>query len=273
VTAGRVTVLAWPGQEPLAAALGDAADRAAPFPGLGPLPSRPITVVLARSRARFDSVTQGRLPPWSEGAAFPEAGAVVLLSDRPSAQLARVLRHELAHLALRWHAARRPPLWFEEGYASVAAGEWDRFDALRVNWTVARGVRLNLDELDRALRGGPGDAPGAYGLAMTAVLLLQRWGGAAGLAPLLAHLPAATSFDAALRATYHITEGDFEERWQADLRRRYGWLAWTAAAGLFWGVAALLLAWLVWRRRRSQRRRRAALEPDELATLDDAPTP
>lgn len=270
--AGRVTVLAWPGQETLAAALAEAADHAAPFPGLGPLPPRPITVMLARTRSRFDSLTYHRLPAWSSGAAFADAGAIVLLSDRPSADLAGALRHELAHLALRWHAGSRVPLWFEEGYASVAAGEWNRFEALRVNWTVARGARFTLDDLDRALRGTAPDAQAAYGLATTAVLLLQRWGGRRGLAPLLQAVPGAASFDAALRATYHVTEGDFEERWQADLRRRYGWLSWAAAAGVFWGVAALLAAWLVWRRRRTQGPRRAALDaPGELG--DDAPTP
>src|SRR5207237_1347579 len=83
-----------------------------------------------------------RQPGWSEGAAFPEAGTIVLLSDRPSARLSVALRHELAHLALRTRVRRRLPLWFEEGYAAVAAGEWDRLDALRLNWQVARGMQL-----------------------------------------------------------------------------------------------------------------------------------
>jgi hypothetical protein len=270
---GRVTAVVWPGQETLGAALAAAADAAGPFTGLGPLPRRPITLVLARTRALFDSITGRRLPPWSDGAAFPDVATVVLRSDRPSAQLVGVLRHELAHLALRWHAGARVPLWFEEGYASVAAAEWGRFEALRVNWTVARGARFTLDDLDRALRSGTADAQAAYGLATTAVLLLQRWGRDGGLTPLLARLPRTQSFDAALRATYHVTESDFEERWQTDLRRRYGWLSWAAAAGLFWGCAGLLVVWLVWRRRRAQRRRRAALETGGLDLRDDAPTP
>ena len=268
-----MTAVAWPGQEALAATLAEAADRTAPFPGLGPLPRRPFTLVLARTRARFDSVTSGRLPRWSEGAAFPDAAAVVLLSTGPSNRLAAVLRHELAHLALGWHAPGHVPLWFEEGYASVAAGEWDRFDALRLNWTVARGVRMTLEDLDRALRGGAPDAQSAYALATTAVLLLERWGGPRGLAPLLAQVPAATSFDQALRATYHVTEEDFEVRWQADLRRRYGWLTWAAAAGLLWSIAGTLAALLVWRRRRRDRRARAALEGEGGIAADDAPTP
>src|SRR5207249_3347631 len=80
----------------------EAADRAAPFPGVGPLADRPIRLLLAPDRARFDSLTRGRLPRWSEGAAFPEAGTVVLLSAGPADRLATALRHELAHLALRW---------------------------------------------------------------------------------------------------------------------------------------------------------------------------
>src|SRR5256885_10314659 len=47
--------------------LADAADRSPPFPGVGPLPDRPIRLILAPTRARFDSVTRGRLPGWSDG--------------------------------------------------------------------------------------------------------------------------------------------------------------------------------------------------------------
>lgn len=270
---GRVTAVAWRGQESLASALAEAADRAPPFPGIGPAPDRPITLILASSRARFDSLTRRRLPEWSDGAAFPDVGVVVLRSDRPPDRVFVALRHELAHLVLHWHAGRVLPRWFEEGYASVAAREWDRFDALRVNWTLARGERVSLEELERALRGGERDAQGAYALATTAVLLLERWGGARGLGPLLANAPSAPTFDAALRTTYGVTEADFETRWQADLRARYGWLAWGAAAGLFWSVVGALLVWLARRRRQRDRARRAGLDAGPVVTGDDAPTP
>ena len=194
--------------------------------------------------------------PLSEGAAFPDAGTVVLLTDQPPNRQTAALRHELAHLALRWQVGRRVPLWFEEGYAAVAAQEWDRLDALRLNWQLARGVRMNLDEVDRALRGSRGDAEAGYALAATAVLLLERWGGERGLAPLMANLPQAESFDAALRATYHITEGDFEQRWQRDVASRYGWLSLLAAMGFFWlAIGAVLAALLGLRRRRDHAKR------------------
>ena len=192
---------------------------------------------------------------------------MVLLTAQPSNRPATALRHELAHLALRWHVGRRVPLWFEEGYAAVAAEEWDRLDALRLNWQLARGVRMNLDDVDRALRGARGDAETGYALAATAVLLLHRWGGARGLEPLLTNLPEQETFDAALRATYHITEGDFERRWQRDVASRYGWLSWAAAMGFFWlAIGAFVVALVMLRRRRDQARR-AAL--DEAQLLDE----
>ena len=240
------------------------ADAARDFPGIGPMPGdRPIRLILAPTRERYDSLTRGRLPLWSDGAAFPDAGTIVLLTARPPISPS-ALRHELAHLALRWRVQRYVPLWFEEGYAAVAAQEWDRLDALRLNWQLARGVRMDLGDIDRALRGGRGDAETGYALATTAVLLLQRWGGDKGLGPLLANLPHAESFDYAIRETYHITEGDFELRWQKDVGSRYGWVTWLGAMGFFWLAIGALLVALVLLRRKRDRRKRAELE-----VLDD----
>jgi hypothetical protein len=123
---------------------------------------------------------------------------------------------------------------------------------------------MNLDEVDRALRGARGDAEAGYALATTAVLLLHRWGGKAGLDPLVANLAQAGSFDAALRATYHVTESDFEERWQRDVGSRYGWVSWAAAMGLFWTAIGAVLVALVVLRRRRDRARRAALDDGQL---------
>ncbi len=256
--------------------LAEAADRAPPFPGIGPLPPRPITLILAPTRARFDSLTHGRLPAWSVGMAAPARGTVVLLTEGDVDRLRGTLRHELAHLALHWRlGGREPPLWFDEGYATLASGEWDALEVLRLNWALARGAPPGLDDIDAALRGDETGAQTAYALATTAVLLLDRWGQDRGLAPLIDALAAGSSFDAALRTTYHVTEGDFETRWDRDLASRYGFVSWAESVGVFWAVLALALVVLVGLRRRRDAERRARLDegwtvPDQDSSDDDA---
>ena len=270
---GHVTAVWWPPQGVLAAALADAADRQRPFPGIPPEPELPLRIFLAPTRALYDSLTRGRLPSWSEGAAFPGLGSVVLWSRGSPADLVVALRHELAHVALRRRVRHALPLWFEEGYASVAAGEWGRTQAFQLDWHLLGGAALELDSVDQALRGRAGEAAGAYALATTAVLLLERWGGGPpdGLRPLIDSLARAPTFDAALRGADHVTLDRFEELWAQEVRHRYGWLAVLGATTLFWGVMGSLLAFVVWRRRRRDAPRRAAL--DEGWNLPpDAPT-
>ena len=66
------------------------------------------------------------------------------------------------------------PLWFEEGYAVYAAGEWDLLDALSLNYAVVAGSTPGLDSLNRALRGHPAGISTAYALSASAVLELAR---------------------------------------------------------------------------------------------------
>src|SRR5438445_6541965 len=102
--------------------------------------------------------------------------------------------------------------------------------------------------------------------------MLGRWGGERGLGPLIDNLARTPSFDAALRATYHVTEGDFESRWERDVARRYGLLSWAGSVGLFWALLALLLVWLVRLRRRRDAARRARLDEGWTLPEDQGPT-
>lgn len=257
VQVGGVTAVYWPGDERLAVAVAEFADRADPWPGLPDAAGREIRIIVAPNRRVFDSLTAGRVPEWGAAVAIPAARTVIL---RRTGDLRRVLRHELAHLALR-DAVRWVPLWFDEGYASRAAGEWDRLDALRVNWALVRGATPSLAALDRHLRdGGPTEAEAAYALATNAVLLLERLGGERGLEPLLSALADAPDFDLALRSAHQLTLGQFEALWQKELRGRYGWLLVLSSFTVFWAVMGVLLAGLWWWRRRRNRARRAALD-------------
>ncbi len=255
VRVGRVTAIYWPGDAGVAAALAELADRPYQWPGIESYVPEEVRLIVARGRT-FDSLTSGRVPGWGAGAAFPGRNTVVV---RLGGDPRRVLRHELAHLAL--HAmVRRVPLWFDEGYAAFAAGEWDRLDALRVNLEILRGRIPDLRGLDAALRAGAGEAEAAYALATTAVLLLNRLGGSRGLRPLIANLSAGEDFDGALRITYGMSLGQFEKLWREDLRGRYGWLLLGTSVAVLW-VAVLGVVGTVWMLRRGRyREKKKALD-------------
>jgi hypothetical protein len=257
VQVGRVTAVAWPDQMPLALTLAREAERQAEWPGLGVRPLDSVRLVVVRDGRVLDSLTGGRAPEWGAAIAIPENRTIALRADGP--ELTRVLRHELAHLALH-QAVRVPvPLWFDEGYASWAAGEWERLGVLELNLAVARGAVPDLVGLDNALRAGEMTAQAAYALATSAVLELARRNPTGTLAPLLERLGRGEPFDRAVLATTGLTLDQFDEVWHQGLRRRYGLVTWLLAGGGWLLVAAIVLG-LVHFRRRADRDRRAALD-------------
>jgi hypothetical protein len=256
VQVGNVRAVYWNGDAALAAALADYADRAGSWPGLPAVEPFPLTVFVTRSDARFDSLTRGRLPAWTGAAAFPRSSTIVL---KVAGDPFPTLRHELAHLVLA-RVAPRAPLWFAEGYAGRAAGEWGAVDALQVNWALTRGRAPGFAQLERELRAGPSHARAGYALAAAAVRYLERLGGERGLEPLLTQLAAAPDFETAVRRAHRVSLESLEAAWQRDLRRRYGWLLLLSSFTAFWGITALIVGIVWWRRRRRDQARRAALD-------------
>jgi hypothetical protein len=257
VQVGRVTAVAWPAQRAVAADLARFADRPAEWPGLGLRDPGPLRLIVVPDAHLLDSLTAGRAPSWGAAIAVPGARTILLRADQ--GDVVRTLRHELAHLALHEAVAVRVPLWFDEGYASWAAGEWDRLGTLELNLTVVRGAVPTLTALDGALRGSASSADAAYALAVSAVAELARRNPTGTLTPLLRRLESGEDFDAAVLATTGLAVGRFEQEWQRAVRRRYTLGNWLIAGG-GWLIVALLVAVQVRRRRRLDRVRRAALD-------------
>ena len=208
--------------------------------------------------------------------ALPGARVILLRAD--ATDIYATLRHELAHLALHEAVPVRVPLWFDEGYAAWAAGEWDRLGALELNLAVVRGAVPDLGGLDGALRGSATTADAAYALAVSAVSEMARRNPTGSIQPLMQRLIAGRDFEASVLETTGLTLSQFERGWQQSLRRRYSLATWLLAGG-GWGLIALVVWVLVRFRRRADRGRRAALDegwelPPESTTppeLDPAP--
>lgn len=252
----------------LAVALAEQADRPMDWPGIGRRGSGPIQLMVAPDAEAFTRVSRGRVPRWGVGLAIPGGRAIVVRADAPDPH--EVLRHELAHLALHDAIRVRVPLWFDEGYAVVAAGEWDRMESLRLNLAVVRGAIGDLTSLDAALRQSEAEAATAYALAGSAVLLLARSNPAQSLDALIRKLEGGTAFGEAVAITTGYTLGTFERAWQKDLRNRYGWLVWLAAGGGWAILGVMVLVLARWRRKRDAPRR-AALDTGWDVTEDEAP--
>jgi hypothetical protein len=179
------------------------------------------------------------------------------------------LLHELAHVALHQRIAGRVPLWFDEGYAVLAAGEYGRLAGLQLNVAVASGRVPTLRALDAELRGSSDDAEAGYALAGSAVAYLARRNPTGRLEPMLQRLVTGMPFNEAVLATTGLHEDRFDAAWHRDVRQRYNWLIWLATGGA-WLVVTLLLVWgAAWRRHRDAPRRAALNEGWIIEELDD----
>lgn len=279
IAVGPVALHFWPEQRALAERLGQRLAEAPPLPALPQdvLAYGPVDIFLAPDAERWDSLTGGAVPEWGAGVADPVRGLIVLPTydwvRTPLHTVYRTLRHELAHVGLQRHLdPARTPRWFTEGYAQWAAGQWDAESAWRLRLALASQRAPPLDSITLDWPAGAGDARIAYLLSASAVGYLVDRSGERGLRIFLDRWRDEQDFDAAFRATYGRTMGQFEEDWRRHVRSTYGWGVLLTHSLLFWGVAAVILVVLFAIRRRRDRERmdrlRATEPPDDPAYWD-----
>lgn len=225
--------------------------------GLGRVTLTPLTLVLVHGSAGFARWSRGRVPGWGAGLSVPSQRLVVIRVN--AGNPIQTLRHELAHIAFATRIRVRVPVWFNEGYAVLAAGEHGRLDALQLNLAVALGRIPSLEQLNLALRGSVADAGPAYALAGSAVADIARRHPTGTLRPMLERLEAGEMFAEALKRSTGYNPLDFSEAWRQDIRKQYNLFIWLITGGA-WAVLALLLAALAISRRRRDAARRAALD-------------
>jgi len=262
VQGGRFIVVADPKDEKLARSLLAAALARDSFPGL-PNPSDRVAILVAPDTRSFREWIGPAVPEWGAAVAFPQLQRIIMQgSHAPSSagDPRTVLRHELAHLALHSALGELAPRWFDEGYASFAAGEQEGEDLIGANVTLAfRGVP-GLSGLDSLFFGGGSRARAGYALSSRAVQELASLDPDRGLTLFFGYWKDSGSFDKAVRLAFGVTAEAFQERWRAKSRRRFGALALVTDVTL--GAVLLLVAlgpfW--WGRRDRDRKRLAAMK-------------
>lgn len=258
---GRFTAVYFPRDDALAHALLATAARTDSFPWL-PRPRQRVLLAIAPDAGRFRAWAGTSAPEWGAAIAFPEARRIVMQGRSAGSDAGdpiEVLRHELAHLALHERLGDRPPRWFDEGYASVAAREWRRDDALAANLALALRGAPTLDRLEDSFAEGSVAAQSAYALSYRAVSDLAALDPDRGLTLFFQYWAERPSLDLAVRRAFGVTLAGFERDFQSRTRRRYGALALFADLSLVLFVLTMLMLPFVFARRARDRRRLAAL--------------
>jgi hypothetical protein len=265
---GRFTAVYFPQDDRLARALVAEAARTDSFPWL-PRPRERVLIAIAPDARRFRQWAGPGAPEWGVALAFPDSRRVILQGRAASSNAGdpqETLRHELAHLALHERLGNRPPRWFDEGYASVAAREWRRDDVLATNVALALRGAPTLEQLEASFAGGTTAAQSAYALSYRAVMEMASLDPERGLTLLFRYWETGRNLDSAVRQAFGLTLDGFEREFQHRVRQRYGALALLADLTLVFLVTGLaLLPFFAARRSRDRRRLREMLAADAAA--------
>ncbi len=187
---------------------------------LGGAPRDNILVTLYTEQAFFD-VT--RAPSWT-GAIndgklrIPVSGLTSITSE-----LARVLKHELAHSFINQLSSGRCPPWLNEGIAQLMEPRSLGGDGRQVSQLFSVQQQIPLNELEASFLSFSGPrAYVAYAESLAAVSYINDSYGIADLQRILQRLSQGSSTEAALRTIIHSDYGQFESEIGKYLADKYG---------------------------------------------------
>ncbi|MBC8088839.1 MAG: hypothetical protein H7Z40_16360 [Phycisphaerae bacterium] len=265
IDSGRFTVVAGERDRRMAHALLSHALKTDTFPGLK-RPSARVLIAIAPNAAMFRSWVGPSAPEWGAAIAMPAEQRIIMQGAYGNSGAGNplvVLRHELAHLALHEALGNLPARWFDEGYASVAAGEWDRATALETSVALMWRSLPDAEALDEGFYGGSSRAQYAYALAHLAVAEMQGIDTKRGLANFFTYWKQTGSYELAVRQAFGLTTSSFDAYWHQRVRRRYGALALLANLSLAFGFVAVLIGPAYFSKRRRNRLRLEQMRASE----------
>ncbi len=188
--------------------------------GLGVSPRSSIAVVLYTDQAFFD-VTQS--PSWAGALNDGKLRIPIEGVSSVTPELARVLKHELAHSFINQLSGGRCPQWLNEGIAQALEPKSvsSRGRRLAQLFQAQREIPFNLLE-GGFMRFSPLEATLAYDESLAAVEYIADTYGMSDLRRILERLGQGSSTEAALRATIHSDYGQLESEIGKYLTSKYG---------------------------------------------------
>jgi tetratricopeptide (TPR) repeat protein len=182
-------------------------------------PPDQISVVLYTEQA-FADIT--RAPGWAGALNDGRLRIPVQGLTNVTAELARVLKHELTHSFITQKSHGRAPTWLQEGVAQWMEGRRSSTAATALIDAVGQGSMPSLASLEGSWIAMPSDMVArAYAWSLAVVESVIQTGGISDISRLLDRIANAASPEAAARETLHSDYGDLEQQTIAYLKREY----------------------------------------------------
>lgn len=187
---------------------------------LGNPPRDNILVTLYTEQAFFD-VTQA--PSWSGAINDGKLRIPVNGLTTVTPELARVLKHELAHSFINQLSAGRCPTWLHEGIAQMLEPKNLGGDGHQLAILFKAQQEIPLNALEASFMNFSGaQAYVAYAESLAAVSYISETYGMSDIQRVLQRLSEGNSTEAALRATIHSDYGQLESELAKYLADHYG---------------------------------------------------
>jgi tetratricopeptide (TPR) repeat protein len=187
---------------------------------LGNPPRDSILVTLYTEQAFFD-VTHA--PSWSGAMNDGKLRIPVSGLSSMTPELARVLKHELAHSFINQLSGGRCPPWLHEGIAQMLEPKSLGGDGHQLSLLFKAQREIPLNALEGSFQSfSGGQAYVAYAESLAAVSYINDSYGMGDVQRILQLLSQGTSTEAALRATIHSDYGQLESDLTKYLADKYG---------------------------------------------------
>lgn len=186
----------------------------------GVSPHASIPVILYTGQAFFD-VTQA--PSWSGAVNDGKLRIPVEGLTSVTPELARVLKHELAHSFINQLSGGRCPQWLHEGIAQAMEPKSLSSHGQRLAQLFHDQHEIPFNALEGSfMRFSPNEAVLAYDESLAAVSYISDTYGMSDLMRVLERLSEGSSTEAALRTTIHSDYGQLGSEVGKYLARKYG---------------------------------------------------
>jgi len=187
---------------------------------LGITPYENIPVILYTEQTFFD-VTQA--PAWTGAMNDGKLRIPVRGVDFINPEMARVLKHELAHSFINQASGGRCPQWLNEGVAQLVEGRSLAIRGTRLARLYKDGNSLPLKQLEKSfLSFSQAQAVLAYDESLAAASFISDTYGMSDIRRILEHLAQGGTAEDAIRDVIRLDYAQFEEEFTRYLNEKFG---------------------------------------------------